>query len=92
MDERSNFEVEAFSSLQKLDFLQHLTLHAPQFRPWNREPGKVIPAADIPLFLSIVAELRQATLDKEFGRLLDRIYAKAAKSRDLALPIFLFYR
>ena len=89
-DERSSFEVETFSLLQKMEFLRQLTVSAPQFRPWNREPGRVIRVAEIPVFLPALADIWKRTTDQEFARLLDRIHAKATKSRDLGLPIMLF--
>jgi hypothetical protein len=89
-DERSNFEVETFSMLQKMEFLRQLTVSSPQFRPWNREPGRVISVAEIPVFLEALVAIRKRALDQGFGSLLDRIHAKALKSRDLGLPILLF--
>ncbi|MDF9832340.1 hypothetical protein M2103_000550 [Ereboglobus sp. PH5-5] len=90
VDERSNYEVEALTLLQKMDFLRQLTMRAPQFRPWNGEPGRLIAAAEIPTLLPVIVELRKKTPDLEFGRVLDRIYAKSCKSRDIGLPIILF--
>jgi hypothetical protein len=90
IDERSNFECETLSLLQKMEFLRQLTMRTPQLRPWNRERGRLISPVDIPAFLPVVAELRKNTPDKKFGRILDRVYAKAARSRDLGLPILLF--
>lgn len=90
LDDRGNFEVEAFSLTQKMDLMRLLVLRAPQFRPKNGEPGKLIPADEIDTFLPIVAELRKQTSNEEFGKLLDRIYQKAKDTRDLGIPILLF--
>ncbi|MCX6956194.1 MAG: hypothetical protein NTV51_29015 [Verrucomicrobia bacterium] len=90
LDNRRDFEVEAFSLTQKMEFMRVLALRAPQFRPKNGDPGKLITAAEIQLFLPIVAELRKETSNKEFGSLLDRVYEKTRTTRDLGLPILLF--
>jgi hypothetical protein len=90
LDDRRGFEVEEFTLPQKLDFLRLLSRKAPQFRPKNGDPGKLIEPHDLPSFLSLIAELRKETPSEEFGRLLDRVYEKTKRTRDLGFPILLF--
>jgi hypothetical protein len=90
LDDRRNFEVEAFSLSQKMELMRVLALQAPHLRPKNGDPGKLISAADIQVFLPIVAELRKKTTNEDFGKLLDRVYDRTRKTRDLGLPILLF--
>jgi len=90
LDDRRAFEVEEFTLPQKLDLLRLLSQKAPQFRPKNGDPGKLIEPQDLPTFLNLIAELRMETPSQEFGRLLDRVYEKTQRTRDLGFPILLF--
>ena len=90
IDDRCSFEVEEFTLVQKLELMRLLTQRAPQFRPKNGDPGKVLCPADLPLFIEIVSELRASTPTKELGSLLDRVAERTKKSRDQGLPILLF--
>lgn len=90
LDDRRAFEVEEFTLTQKLDLLRLLAQKAPHFRPKNGDPGKLIGAQDLPSFLDLITELRKGTASPEFGRLLDRVYEKTKRTRDLGFPILLF--
>lgn len=90
VDERSDLEFESLTALQKIELLHQLTRHLPQLRPWNLQSGKFVAAAEISALLPVLVEVRRNALNKDFGRLLDRVHAKATKSRELGLPIWFF--
>ena len=90
IDERLAFDVESFTLNQKLVLMRLLARKAPNLRPKNGEPGKLISAIEVQTFLDIISELRKEASASDFISLLDRVYEKTKRARNLGLPILLF--